>query len=97
MATRPISGGMWAFAYVHEAGLTCENRTPTHVCEHASFDWGSSGRRFKSCQPANLDWQFAHVAGIDRYAISIRIDQLEVVVTKQLVLSDCIHRQSLFH
>ena len=45
----------------------------------------------------DLDWQFAHVAGIDRYAIAIRIDQLEVVVTKQLVLSDCIHSQSLFH
>ena len=45
----------------------------------------------------HLDWQFAHVAGIDSYAIAIRIDQLEVVVTKQLVLSDCIHRQSLFH
>jgi hypothetical protein len=37
------------------------------------------------------------VAGIDRYAIAIRIDQLEVVVTIKLVLSNCIYRQSLFH
>ena len=27
------------------------------------------------------------MAGIDRYAIAIRIDQLEVVVTKELVLT----------
>ena len=35
--------------------------------------------------------------GVDRYAIAIRIDQLEVVVTKELVLSNCIYLQSLFH
>jgi hypothetical protein len=31
--------------------LELRKLAPTHVCEHTSFDWGSSGRRFKSCQP----------------------------------------------
>ena len=52
-----------------------------------------SGRPRLSVPPLQLSC----VAGIDRYAIAIRIDQLEVVVTKELVLSNCIYRQSLFH
>jgi hypothetical protein len=43
-----------------------------------------------------LDRQVSPVAGIDRYAIAIRIDQLEIVVTKKLVLSNCLYRHSLF-
>ena len=38
-------------ADVQKYHLTWEVRTPTHTCEHHSFDRGSSGRRFKSCQP----------------------------------------------
>ena len=30
----------------------------------------------------NLDWQLACVAGVDRYAVAIRIDELEIVMTK---------------
>ena len=29
----------------------CPDWTAAHTCEHVSVDWGSSGRRFKSCQP----------------------------------------------
>jgi hypothetical protein len=43
-----------------------------------------------------LDRQVSPVAGIDRYAIAIGIGQLEIVVTKKLVLSNCIYRHSLF-
>jgi len=28
-----------------------DRRTAAHMCEHVSYTWGSSGRRFKSCQP----------------------------------------------
>ena len=53
---------------------------------------------FKKAKAGTTPSQFSKsVAGIDRYAIAIRIDQLEVVVTKELVLSNCIYRQSLFH
>jgi hypothetical protein len=53
-------------------------------------------RRFDVAN-ANLYGQSFCVAVIDRYAITIRIDQLEVIVTKELVLSNCVYRQSLFH
>jgi hypothetical protein len=38
-------------------------RTPEHMCVHHSHSWGSSGRRFKSCQPdrvsaGHLSWSF---------------------------------------
>jgi hypothetical protein len=36
--------------------------------------------------------QLSCMAGIDRYAIAIRIGQLEIVVTKNFVLSNCIYR-----
>ena len=38
-------------ADVQKYYLTWEVRTPTYTCEHHSLDWGSSARRFKSCQP----------------------------------------------
>jgi hypothetical protein len=44
-----------------------------------------------------LDRQVSPVAGIDRYAVAIGIDQLEIVVTIKSVLSNCIYRHSLFH
>jgi hypothetical protein len=46
-----FGGGMWVFADAQKPGLTWGVCTPANVCEHGSFDWGSSGRRFKSCQP----------------------------------------------
>ena len=44
----------------------------------------------------DLDRQVSRVAGIDRYAIAVGIGQLEIVVTKKLVWSNCIYRYSLF-
>src|ERR1700761_8231775 len=59
-------------------------------CGHAShYD-----RKFDVANEI-LDRQVSPVAGIDRYAIAIRIDQLEIVVTKKLVLSNGIYRHSL--
>jgi hypothetical protein len=52
-----------------------------------------SGRTRRSVPPLQL----SRVTSIDRYAIAIRIDQLEVVVTKELVLSNCVYQQSIFH
>jgi len=53
---------------------------------------------FKKAKAGTMPGQFSKsVAGIDRYAMAIRIDQLEVIVAKELVLSNCIYRQSLFH
>jgi hypothetical protein len=46
---------------------------------------------------SNLGGQLVCVAGIDRYAIAVRVGQLEILVTKEFVLSNCVYRQSLFH
>ena len=51
--------------------LTCGNWTPTHMCEHDYLNWGSSGRRFKSCQPdqdyrrSNGQWALASPNRLD--------------------------------
>jgi hypothetical protein len=83
----------------------CDRREPRHRQRagsavqpevhrrHAGEERVMSGRTRLSVPPLQLSC----VAGIDRYAIAIRIDQLEVVVTKELVLSNCVYRQSLFH
>ena len=52
--------------------------------------WFRYDRRFDVAN-INLDGQVSRVAGIDRYAIAVRIGQLEIVVTKKLVLSNRVH------
>jgi hypothetical protein len=42
-------------------GSDLPKRTATHSCAHHFFNWGSSGRRFKSCQP---DTVMSHDIGI---------------------------------
>src|SRR5262245_61228671 len=49
--TGPIPRVSVAVRRCAETAVTCTDRASTHTCEHRYFDWGSSGRRFKSCQP----------------------------------------------
>ena len=59
-----------------EAGLTGEITGLTR----------QDGRRFLQDQAdatVILDWQFAHMTRVDRNAVTIRVGELEVMVTKE--------------
>ena len=68
--TSSISGVFVAVRRCSRIVLTCKNRIPADADEPRSHIWGSSGRRFKSCQP-DTDLTIvleghSHIAGRER-------------------------------
>jgi len=94
--------GLPEFAHIHGTHVPVEEPSTASISDisficRALTDPLSYHRDFEGRICPRLSRSLFCVAGIDRYAIPIRIDQLEVVVTIKLVLSNCIYRQSLFH
>jgi len=68
---------MSAVAGVKQPALTCTNLSPASTDYPGALYWGSSGRRFKSCQPDTGQRRFSALTAagfwpVDRFADHIR-------------------------